>query len=168
MAKNNHKLRSLGFSTSNRLILCKKNYNFFKNTFYMKPIFNTDMISFQVACLVTNNRLVSCRCKRNSNLMQKKGRSNVSYLYIYLCIILEDVPEIEIKTKKKNQRKWKRWTQQESKIVLDAFHGNLISKILPGKEECLDLIEKTGLTRSWGNVKDFIRNQSHKYPPTSS
>ena len=52
------------------------------------------------------------------------------------------------------------WTNQEKKVVLEAFHKHVVGKTLPGKEECKELIERNNCLsdRSWTKVKDFVRN----------
>ena len=59
-----------------------------------------------------------------------------------------------------------KWSQEEIKIVTEAFHDFITSPddILPGKTLCSDLIEKNPVlqSRTWQKIKDYVRNYRDK------
>ena len=52
------------------------------------------------------------------------------------------------------------WRGEEKKIVLEQFHHHLVKGTLPGKDECLTIIDQNKCLagRTWSNIKDFVRN----------
>lgn len=53
----------------------------------------------------------------------------------------------------------KKWTQEEKKKVATYFANVIMDRQLPGKVAIQQFLEKSGLQRSWTNVKDHIRNE---------
>lgn len=54
----------------------------------------------------------------------------------------------------------RKWSPEQSELVLRAFHKHVIGNSLPGKVECLTLLSKNPCLRGreWKNLKDFVRN----------
>ena len=55
-------------------------------------------------------------------------------------------------------------TKDEMEVVFKAFQKHILGTTLPGKGECTKLIQLNGVSknRTWGTVKDFVRNHKIK------
>ena len=56
------------------------------------------------------------------------------------------------------------WTKDEMEVVFKAFQKHISGTTLPDKAECTKLIQLNGVSknRTWGTVKDFVRNHKIK------
>ena len=63
--------------------------------------------------------------------------------------------------KTSKNRKSTPWSQDDKKAALSYFANNIKKSKLPGKQECMNCMQKfpnrfSG--RTWKNLKDFVRN----------
>ncbi|XP_071833308.1 uncharacterized protein [Apostichopus japonicus] len=73
-----------------------------------------------------------------------------------------------VKKTKQNTTK-KPWTTEEKQVVARIFKSCFLKNNLPGKDKIMTAIhaEPTLQSRTWRNIKDFIRNQNRKSDPLS-
>ena len=64
-----------------------------------------------------------------------------------------------IQRKKTHNGNHKKWTDEERDKVAIYFAADILHKRLPGKATIEKFLAESGITRSWTNVKDYLRNQ---------
>ena len=79
---------------------------------------------------------------------------------ILLCYVFLGLPS---KRNRSNAIK-RNWSEEEIKLVLQAFHKHVVGATLPGKSECMHLVSNNNIlrNRTWTMVKDFLRNHKNK------
>ena len=57
------------------------------------------------------------------------------------------------------------WHDKEKAVVIKAFRKYIYKDKLPGKQQCLQLIESNNCLSAgkWQNIKDFVRNEQRKF-----
>ena len=77
----------------------------------------------------------------------------------------EHIPDIKQKRQRRHPYSYRPWSQDERDAVFKHFHRSIVLQKLPGKADyLLCLQEEDALkTRTWLNLKDFVRNQFGKY-----
>ena len=81
-------------------------------------------------------------------------------VFLLLVFLYLGFPELPDETRRRTCRR-QLWGDEEKRTVLLYFGTHIGLKKVPGKAEITRMLEKEPLlgTRSWRNVKDFIRNR---------